>query len=337
MREKEKERYLDMIELIRPGTQIDFVGKRRLWMGLSVVAILLTFILFFTKGLNYGIDFTGGAEIQIHVPTTWDIGKVRDTLEDGGIKGLKVQQIGLPQASQYLIKAQGDEHSLNLVSKHVGEILGKSLKAGEYEIQRVDVVGPAAGSSLRMSGFLSMFYALICILIYVTIRFDYRYSPGAVMALFHDSVITLGIFIITQKEFDLQILAALLALIGYSNNDTIIVYDRVRETAHLHPELTIDKTVNRAVNETLGRTILTSLCTFFTVFSLWLFGGKVIEDFAFTLMIGIVVGTYSSIFIASSFVIMITHYHEKRALKLKLQGPTRKKRAVTVRAEPKFQ
>lgn len=325
-----------MLELIRPGIQIDFVGKRNLWMALSVVAIVGTLLLLATKGLNYGIDFTGGAEVQLHVPVGWDISKVRDSLEEGGIKGLKVQQIGEASANQFLIKAQGDENSLNLVSKHVADILGKSLKPGEFEIQRVDVVGPAAGSSLRMSGFLSMFYALLCILVYVTIRFDYRYSPGAVLALFHDTMLTLGIFILTQKQFDLQILAALLALIGYSNNDTIIVYDRVRETVHQHPELTIDKAVNRAVNETLGRTILTSLCTFFTVFSLWLFGGKVIEDFAFTLMIGIVVGTYSSIFVASSFVIIITHYHDRREAKLKASGG-KKKKAIVVRPEPKFE
>jgi preprotein translocase subunit SecF len=309
-----------MFELIKPGTQIDFVGKRTLWMGISIVCILLTAVLFFTKGLNYGIDFTGGAEVQIKVPASWDIGKVRGELE-GSIKNLRVQQIGLPQERQFLIKAQGkDEKALDLVSREVDTALGKSLQKSEYEIQRVDVVGPAAGSSLRMSGFLSMFYALLCILVYVTIRFDYRYSPGAVLALFHDSVITLGVFIITQKQFDLQILAALLALIGYSNNDTIIVYDRVRETTHQHPELPIDQAVNRAVNETLARTILTSLCTFITVFALWLLGGKVIEDFAFTLMVGIVVGTYSSIFIASSIVIAITHYQDKRIARLKAAG-----------------
>lgn len=327
-----------MLELIRPGIQINFMGRRHIWMGLSVVAILATFILLFTKGLNYGIDFTGGAEVQIHVPESWDIGKVRDELEKGDIKGLKVQQIGVPSASQYLIKAQGDEHSLNLVSKHVAEILGKSLKPTEFEIQRVDVVGPAAGSSLRMNGLMSMFFALVCILAYVTMRFDYRYSPGAVLALFHDTMLTVGIFILTQKQFDLQILAALLALIGYSNNDTIIVYDRVRETVHLHPELTIEQAVNRAINETLGRTILTSLCTFFTVFSLWLLGGKVIEDFAFTLMVGIIVGTYSSIFVASSLVVLITHYHDERALRAKMNGTSgKKRRTVTVRPEPKFE
>jgi preprotein translocase subunit SecF len=326
-----------MFHLIRPGTNIDFVGKRTLWMAISIVAILLTVVLFFTKGLNYGIDFTGGAEVQIKTPSSWDIGKVRTEMETGGLKGVKVQEIGLPQDSQYLIKAQGDEKSLNQISITVQDILKKTLQPGQFEIQRVDVVGPAAGSSLRTSGFLSMFYAMICILIYVTIRFDYRYSPGAVAALFHDSVITLGVFIVTQKQFDLQILAALLALIGYSNNDTIIVYDRVRETIHSHPELSIDKAVNRAVNETLGRTLLTSLCTFLTVFALWAFGGKVIEDFAFTLMIGIVVGTYSSIFIASSIVIIITHRNEKRMAAMKASGqPTKKKRQFIAPIEPKL-
>ena len=328
---------MTMFHLIKPGTSIDFVGKRNLWMGISVACILLTILLFFTKGLNYGIDFTGGAEVQIKVPTSWDIGKVRSEMETGNLKGVKVQQIGVPQDSTFLIKVQGDEKSLNQASTTVTEILTKSLKATDFEIQRVDVVGPAAGSSLRTSGFLSMLYAMVGILIYVTIRFDYRYSPGAVAALFHDSVITLGVFIITQKQFDLQILAALLALIGYSNNDTIIVYDRVRETVHGHPELSIDQAVNRAVNETLGRTILTSLCTFITVASLWFFGGKVIEDFAFTLMIGIAVGTYSSIYIASSIVVAITHHNENRNARMKASGQSaKKKRQFVAPPEPKL-
>ncbi|HAR41532.1 MAG TPA: protein translocase subunit SecF [Bdellovibrionales bacterium] len=301
-----------MFQIIRSGTQIDFVGKRHLWVGISIAMIALTVVLFFTKGLNYGIDFTGGAEVQVRTPADWDISKVRSELDKAGIKGLRVQEIGDPLAHEFLVKAQGDDTSLNQVSMQIEGALAKTLKPGEFEIQRVDVVGPAAGSSLRMSGFLSMFYALLCILIYVTIRFDYRYAPGAVIALFHDIVITLGVFIIFQKQFDLQILGALLALIGYSNNDTIIVFDRIRETTQQHPELTIEKAVNRAVNETLGRTILTSTTTFISVFALFLIGGKVIHDFAFTLLIGIVIGTYSSIFIASSLMIFMTHYQERR-------------------------
>jgi preprotein translocase subunit SecF len=328
---------MEMFEIVKSTVNIDFVGKRKLWLGVSVLCILLTAVLFLTKGLNYGIDFTGGAEVQIKVPSNWDIGKVRSEMESGGLKGEKVQQIGDPAGHDFLVKAQGDENSLNQVAHQVQGILLKTLKPDDFRIERVDVVGPAAGQSLRMSGYLSMFYALICILIYVGIRFDYRYAPGAVLALFHDSVITIGIFILTQKQFDLQILAALLALIGYSNNDTIIVYDRVRETLHSHPELSIEDAVNRSVNETLGRTLLTSICTFITVFCLWLFGGKVIEDFAFTLMVGIVVGTYSSIFIASSIVIFITEYQAKRQAQLKASGKVTKRKRVMVRPEPKTQ
>ena len=301
-----------MFHIIRPGTQIDFVGKRHLWVGISAIALVASLILFFTKGLNYGIDFTGGAEVQVQVPATWDIGKLRSELDAAQIKGLRVQQIGEPAAREFLVKAQGNESSLNQVSKQVEDALAKSLKSNEFQIQRVDVVGPAAGESLRMSGYLSMFYALLCILIYVAIRFEVRYAPGAVAALFHDVTITIGIFVLTQKQFDLQILAALLALIGYSNNDTIIVFDRIRETIQVHPELSIEQAVNRSVNETLGRTLLTSLSTLISVLALWILGGKVIADFAFTLMVGLIVGSYSSIFVASSLMIFITRYQERR-------------------------
>lgn len=322
-------------EIIPHGLNIDFVGKRKLWMGISIALVIVTSVLFFTKGLNYGIDFTGGAEVQVKAPKGWDIGKLRESLEKGGFTSFKVQQIGVDTDEQFLVKTQGDEKHLNTTSTRIEDALkANGASSGSYEIQRVDVVGPAAGSSLRMSGFLSMLYALLCILVYVAIRFDSRYAPGAVLALFHDTVITIGIFILTQKQFDLQILAALLALIGYSNNDTIIVYDRVRETVAGNPKLSIAEAVNKAINETLGRTILTSLCTFITVFSLWIFGGKVIEDFAFTLMIGIVVGTYSSIFIASSIVIFMTEWMHKKEAK---GGNTKKKIDTRTRVQAKFQ
>ncbi len=327
-----------MFEIIKPTINIDFMGKRKLWAGLSVAFIAGTFILLSTKGLNYGIDFTGGAEVQVKVPTSWDIGKVRNALSDGGLQNFKVQQIGLPTDSQFIIKAQGDDKSLNAVSAKIGEILKKDTSAGESKIERVDVVGPAAGSSLRMSGILSMIYALICILIYVAIRFDSRYAPGAVIALFHDVVIVVGIFVIMQKQFDLTVLAAILALIGYSNNDTIIVFDRVRETLHMNPGMNIIAAVNKSVNETLGRTILTSVSTFLVVFALWAFGGKALEDFAFTLMIGIIVGTYSSVFIASSLVVFMTEFQQKRAVAAKTggHGAGKGKKAYAVRPDPKF-
>ncbi|MBC7384793.1 MAG: protein translocase subunit SecF [Cryobacterium sp.] len=324
-----------MFEIIKPNLNIDFMSKRKLWMGLSLLAVVGTLALLWTKGLNYGIDFTGGAEVQVQVPKDYDIGKVRNALSDGGLKNFKVQQIGLPADSTFIVKAQGDESTLNQTSAQIDGILKKEITTGPHQIQRVDVVGPAAGSSLRMSGVLSMVYAMICILIYVAIRFDVRYAPGAVIALIHDAMIVTGIFILTQKQFDLQILAAILALIGYSNNDTIIVFDRIRETRHAHPEMSIVQAVNRSINETLGRTILTAFCTFLTVFALWAFGGKALADFAFTLMVGIIVGTYSSIFIASSVVVYLVNYHDARNAKQK-SGAAKTRKAYTVRPDPKF-
>ncbi len=302
-----------MFHLIRPDSNIDFVGKRKIWLGLSVIMILATFVLLFTKGLNYGIDFTGGAEVKVRVPQTWDTGKLRTVLEKGDVVGLKILALGDAKDSEYMIRTQQQEgKDLNVAVKKIGDILGAELKTGEFEIKAADIVGPSAGGLLRKNGFLAMFYSLIAILLYVAIRFDFRYAPGAILALFHDAVIVLGIFILTGKEFDLTVLAAILALIGYSNNDTIIVYDRVRETLKLNPSASIEQVVNQSINQTLGRTIMTSLSTFVSVAMLWAFGGHVLEPFAFALMCGIVVGTYSSVFIASSMVIVLTHYRENQ-------------------------
>jgi preprotein translocase subunit SecF len=196
-------------------------------------------------------------------------------------------------------------------------------------VKSADIVGPSAGGLLRKNGALAMFYALLAILIYVAIRFDFRFAPGAVLALFHDAIIVLGVFIVTQKEFDLTVLAAILALIGYSNNDTIIVFDRVRETQKLNPNLSIEQIVNMSVNQTLGRTIMTTLATFMSVLMLWMFGGHVLEPFAFALLIGLIVGCYSSVFIASSMVIVLSHYQENQ----KKSGKTKKRREVKLSPE----
>jgi preprotein translocase subunit SecF len=318
-----------MFHIINPNSNIDFVGKRKIWIGLSIAMIVATIALFFVKGLNYGIDFTGGAEVKVKVPAAWDTGKVRSTMEKGQMNGLKILQIGDPSESTFMIRAQDEGKNLNDVVKKIGDTLSAELKQGEYEIKSADIVGPSAGGLLRKNGFLAMFYALISILLYVAIRFDFRFAPGAVMALFHDAIIILGIFIVTQKEFDLTVLAAILALIGYSNNDTIIVYDRVRETMKMNPSASIETIVNQSVNQTLGRTIMTSLATFVSVAMLWAFGGHVLEPFAFTLMVGLVIGTYSSIFIASSMVIVLSHYQENQ----RKSGKQKKRREVKLSPE----
>lgn len=305
-----------MFEIIPKNTKIDFAGKRYITIAISVVAMIATVVLFFTKGLNYGIDFTGGAEVQVKFNKGYSIGELRSLLEAKSFKNLMIQQLGEDSLHEYLVKIGGeDEESLQKVGLRMETAIESVMAKTDFEIQRVDVVGPQAGSELRKSGFLSMFYALLCILIYVAIRFDFRYSPGAVLALFHDSVITMGIFILTQKEFSLQIVAAILTIIGYSNNDTIIVFDRIRETFKAHPNKSIEDVVNSSINETLSRTLLTSLTTFLVTMSLMILGGGVIHEFAFTMCIGIVVGCYSSIFVASSVLIEITNWQKRRGRK----------------------
>jgi len=318
-----------MFHLISPHSNIDFVGKRKIWISLSVAMIVATIVLFFTKGLNYGIDFTGGAEVKVTVPQTWDTGKLRASLEKGGLIDLKILQLGEPKDSEYMIRAQEEGKDLNEVVRKIQTSLQTDLKPGDFVIKSADIVGPSAGSLLRKNGFLAMFYVLVALLIYVAIRFDFRFAPGAILALFHDAIIVLGVFIVTQKEFDLTVLAAILALIGYSNNDTIIVFDRVRETQKLNPGLPIEQIVNQSVNQTLGRTIMTTLATFISVFMLWMFGGHVLEPFAFALLIGLIVGCYSSIFIASSMVIVLSHYQDNQ----KKSGRNKKRREVKLSPE----
>lgn len=311
-----------MFELIPKNTNIDFVGKRHIWMTLSVLFIGAAIALWVIKGPNYGIDFSGGAEVQLQFKKAYSMGDLRDSMEKAGFTNLVIQALGDASTNQqYLVKFRGDQAELQQISAKIVKTLEAKMPRSDFDLQRADVVGPQAGSELRKSGFLSMFYTLLCILIYVAIRFDYRYSPGAVLALVHDSMITVGIFVLTQKEFSLQIVAAILTIIGYSNNDTIIVYDRIRETLKAYPNRSLEDNINRSINETLSRTILTSVCTLLVTVSLMVYGGGVIHEFAFTMTIGIVVGTYSSIFVASPMLIWITHMQEKKARAGKTRGP----------------
>ena len=301
-----------MFKIIKTNMNINFVGAWRIWLVISLLAVFGSVGLFFTKGLNYGIDFTGGAEIQVRLPQDWDTEKLRTTLGAGGVKDARIQRVGEGSTGEFLIRAQGDTEDLSSVSDRVASALQTALGAGEFVIERADVVGPAAGSTLRKNGFLAMFYAFIIILIYVAFRFDSRYAPAAVLTSIFDISVAIGIFVITGMQFDLTILAALLALIGYSINDTIVVFDRNREIAQMHPDLTVEKTVNRAVNQTMGRTIVTSLTTLFTAGALWFFGGDVLRGFSFMFIIGILIGTYSTIYVASGLVILITQFQAKR-------------------------
>ncbi|MEW6057328.1 MAG: protein translocase subunit SecF [Bdellovibrionota bacterium] len=305
-----------MLEIIPKDIKVNFVGHRYVWLAISTALVVVSVVLLMSRGFNYGIDFVGGAEIQLKFDKPVSVSELRDLLGGGGLGNLVIQQLGETQQNEFLVKLRGEDAESQEIIFKMESSLSQKMQKADFEIQRVDVVGEQAGKALRKSGFLSMFYALLCILVYVAVRFDYRYGPGAVVALAHDVILTMGIFSLTQKEFNLQIVAAILTVIGYSNNDTIIVYDRIREALIRYPNRTFKDNVNRSINETLSRTLLTSLFTLLVVVALMVLGGGVIYDFAFTMMIGILVGTYSSIFIASPILILVTDWQQRRLKKV---------------------
>lgn len=299
-----------MFHLIRTDLNIDFLGKSRPFVIFSTVAAIASLVALWKPGLNYGIDFTGGAEVQLKVPSDWDISRVRKELNDGGIKDPTVVQIGQPADHEFLIKVQTETSKLNEVSTGVGKIMAEKAGAGKFEIQRVDVVGPAAGASLRTAALLSVLYAMICIAVYITFRFDVRYAPGVLRALGVDVVTTLGIWIALGREFNLTVLASLLTIAGYSCNDTIVIYDRIRDYTKSHPNWSLEMAINRSINLNLGRTVITTGATLLVVLSMYLLGGPVLEDFSLPMLVGFTVSIPSTIFVANPMIL----YMEKRRL-----------------------
>ena len=289
-----------MMELIKHGTNIDFMGKRKYVITFSLIISFLALYGIFYK-MEYGVDFRGGAEIQTKFERTIQLDELRTSLDKGGFQGVSVQTIGEDKDNEVLIKVQADEGSLNAITENVSRILTESFTENKIEIRKVDIVGPKAGSDLRMSAIKAMFWAILSIMVYMAIRFDFRYAPGVMVSLTHDIIIVTGILAFVGVEFSLHVVAALLAIIGYSVNDTVIVYDRIRE----HEEgpdksKSFKQHINDAVNDTLSRTILTSVATLFVSASMYFFGGAAIKDFFLAMSVGIIFGTYSSVFVAAS-------------------------------------
>ena len=283
------------------NTHIDFMGKRRLAFMISGALLLISLISLATQGLKFGIDFTGGTLLEVGYEQPADLGVIRDTLAKGGFGDAVVQYFGSDK--DVLIRlAPNESVEAAKLSDKAFAALGAAAK-GKVELRRVEFVGPQVGDELTEDGGLAMLYALIGILIYVALRFEYRFAFGSVIALIHDVLITLGVFSLFQIEFDLPVLAAILAVIGYSLNDTIVVFDRVRENFRRIRKGDPEKIIDISLNETLSRTIITSGTTLLVVIALFLLGGEIIHGFALALMIGIIVGTYSSIYIASSSVL----------------------------------
>lgn len=299
-----------MIQLIRHDLNIDFLKMSKPFIWGSMLAVVLSVGGVFTKGLNFGIDFTGGAEVQVKAPTDWDIKQLRGSLEAAQLPDATVIQLGSVQDHQFLIKIQTKPEQIKNIAERVETAIKAKAANGDYSIQRVDVVGPQAGEELRTSAIISVLMAALGILIYITFRFDTRFAPGLVRALLLDVIITIGVWVLLQKEFTLTTVAALLTIAGYSCNDTIVIYDRIRDFSKEHTSWSLYQIVNRSINLNLGRTIITVGATLFVVVSLWLLGGPVIGDFAFAMLIGFSISVVSTIFVANPMVIyMETRRH----------------------------
>jgi preprotein translocase subunit SecF len=333
------------MQFIKPGINIDFIGKRKIAFVLSMAMILISVgSLFINKGPRYGIDFSGGTLVQVKFESSVTIDQIKSGLATMELAASAVQQFGQAHDHEYLIRTDATNPAMEGLSERIEKNL-KTATSVPVEIRRVEMVGPQVGKDLREKALFAMFYALLLITVYISGRFElkwaisgivaaaimgavymlslfqvsvpflmlaalivsliifwffeFKYAMGAIVALIHDVTITVGMFSIFDKEFTLPIVAALLTIIGYSLNDTIIVFDRIRENLRKYHKDPLSTILNKSINETLSRTILTSGTTLIVVVALFILGGEIIHDFSFALLVGILVGTYSSVFVAS--------------------------------------
>jgi len=296
---------------------------------LSLVLVTLSLALIFTKGFNYGLDFAGGTLVQVHYDKKAPIDKVRKAItRDKQYESATVTYFG--NENEIIIRTKNSSGELG---KDMGDRMGELLKGtGNFEIRRVDMVGAKVGSELREKGLMALVLAILGILIYVSFRFEWRFAVASVLALVHDVTIAMGAVVLFGIEVNLDTLAALLTILGYSLNDTIIVFDRIREGISVSKESDLAKIIDESVTRTLSRTTLTSLTTFFVVLTLFVFGGEIIRGFSFTLLVGVIVGTYSSIFVASPLLMWlgfsVKEYRQKIAEKLKREKEKEKMRQM---------
>lgn len=285
------------MQLFKKPTNINFMGQRKLAVVFSTVLLLVAIGSIISKGFNFGIDFTGGTLVEVGYPQSVELRGIRDALEKDGFGDAIVQHFG--KASDVLIRIAPKE---GMTSAELSNNVLNTLKIqnSAVELRRVEFVGPQVGDELTNDGGKAMIYALIGILIYVALRFEYRFAVGSVAALVHDVLIVLGIFSLLQLDFDLTVLAAILAVIGYSLNDTIVVFDRIRENFVKLRKGSPTEVVNTSLNQTLARTLMTSVTTLLVLIALFIFGGELIHGFATALIIGVLIGTYSSIYVASA-------------------------------------
>jgi preprotein translocase subunit SecF len=318
------------IQIIPPDTRIDFLGKAKPAVAVSVLIILAGLASALIQGVRWGIDFAGGTEMQVHfqeaVPET---GAVREAVESVGVAEPTVVRVSESGREEFQIRFAGQlegEEKQGQLADRIKAALAE--KVGPVEVDRVEFVGPKVGEELRRDGTRAMLISWLLILVYVGLRFNLQFAPGGVVALIHDVLVTASIWQLLGQTFDLQVLAALLAIIGYSINDTIVIFDRIREMISTHTTHDIKDVTNRAVNLTLSRTILTSLLTLLAVIALLAFAGRVIFPFTATMGIGILVGCYSTVYIAAPVMLLMERWRASRAGKAGKAGAAKRTRAA---------
>ncbi len=285
------------IKLIPDNTSIRFMRMRVIAFTLSGLLILASIVSLFGQGLNFGIDFMGGTLIEAAQEDEINISALRSRLNNLGVAQVQIQEFGT--SNDVLIRISGQKGAINAEDNLSTVAAIREEIEGDFEIRRVEIVGPQVSGELIQAGLLAVSLAVISMLIYIWFRFEWQFSVGSVSALVHDVVLTLGIFSVLQIEFNISILAAILTIVGYSMNDTVVVYDRVREKLRKYKKMELTELLDLAINKTLSRTVMTSVTTLIALFSLYIFGGEVIRGFTFAMIFGIIVGTYSSIFVAA--------------------------------------
>jgi preprotein translocase subunit SecF len=285
------------MEFFRRTPNVDFMGKRRITYVISALLMIASFVLLATRGLNLGIDFTGGVVVEVNYPTAANVDRARAALAQAGFADAQVQAFGSSRDLAVRVPP-AEKEEVTQISERVAQAL-RQVDPG-VQVRRTEVVGPQVGEDLTEQGGLAILFTFIGILIYVGFRFEKKMAAGTVLAAMHDPIVILGFFAATQLTFDLSVLAAVLAVIGYSINDTVVVFDRVREVFLLMRKATPTEVLNKAINETLSRTLMTSFSVLFVVVSLYLFAGETLAGFSIAIIIGVLVGTYSSIFVAGS-------------------------------------
>jgi len=302
------------MELIKPGINIDFVGKMKYAIAFSAILILIGIgSVIFHGGLNLGIDFAGGSIIQVKFSKNVSADQIRASLKSTKLENSTIQQFG---TNEFLIRTSESFSDQKMLATNVEQPLSATFNK-DYEIRRVEVVGSKVSADFTRKAIIAVIFSWLAILIYVTWRFEFRYAMGGILALVHDTLIVIGAVSVMNMEFTINILAVLIFVIGFSINDTIVTLDRIREIVKRNTKQKLGNIINLAINETLSRTILTSLTVFFTVLALYIFGGAVIRDFAFAMLVGTIIGTYSTIYIACTSVLLFEN--------LKLSKMKRKK------------